>query len=64
MFIVGNADNKADPTRFAWNGLVKRHVRDEEEYGVLAYLGLVDPNTTLANPLWMKSDRLSSYPTV
>lgn len=62
--VIGNADNKNAPTRWAWNGLIKRLILDQAEYNRLLALEWLDPRYTQLVPFWMSAVDLDGYATV
>ena len=64
LAVVACSDNKADPQRWVWNGIVRHHIANEAEYKLLVTAGLVSPKWTLGAPLWMTMLELAAIPLV
>lgn len=64
LTVVGCSDNKLDPQRWVWNGIVRHHITDEAEYMNLVESSMLNPKFTLAAPKWMTMLQLAAIPLV
>lgn len=64
LTVVACSDNKADPQRWVWNGIVRHHITDEAEYMNLVESSMLNPKFTLAAPKWMTLLQLAAIPLV
>ena len=64
LTVVACSDNKSDPQRCVWNGIVRHHITDEAEYLNLVESSMLNPKFTLAAPKWMTLLQLAAIPLV
>ena len=64
LVVVGCSDNKSDPQRWCWNGVIRHHITNDAEYAHMVTAGLVNPKWTLAAPMWLTLLELAAIPLV